>query len=596
MKELLKKFARYEITVNDLPDKYKNNAINIDPNDDVIKVEYQINLDDLIAVLDKIEKDNISIGQYDDEWALGFYEYGIGDFLGLDKAMGVEGEIPMRNNALPECDEDLFRIVFEYMDMPVFMDEDEPAVQVLDIDTIRAIIAAYNSNKDKPITEWEYPDDLKEAFVYEIEGMINNHLHCSDDYIDLFVRFTEELASKGNEGVLEVLGYQYYGGTKAFACDWFRARDIFEDLFEKTGNPGYANTLGYIYYYGRCNDGKPEDDKAYRYFSYGNAAGLFESTYKLADMIRQGRAVPKNRDVAMSMVSRIYSENRELFESGLFDCKFADVALRMGDFYEDRTIGEDGKEEMTDPLAAYAYYLQAQLAINFRIEDGDYYGDDVVAINVKKALDRVRPSIKFVDKDFFVEDEPGLIEACIKPESYIYAKFAKTGKGMKVTAKKCNGDSFLITFPEFDYCDLKESIEMYGANVEFIEEPDYEREYCITSIEVLYENDGVHVAFYDSEPVAEVKCNEWIYRFDREPVAEDDKEYRIATVTFEEGGKGYDYICEFDQVKPGDTAFVETGIEGEKKVVVVKNVRIVKGSELPMPISKYKKLLAMVLL
>lgn len=589
MKNELRKFARYEIAVSDLPAKYTDDTFyTLNDAGHYIEIEYQITLDDLVAVLDKIEKDSITIGQYIDEWAIGFYEYSIGNYLGLDKAMGIVGEMPMRNNALPENDEDLFRIVYEYMDTPIYMDEDEPAAQVLDIDTIRAIIDAYNSNKGKAVTEWEYPDDLKEAFVYEMEGMINNHLHCSDDYIDLFVRYTEELAAKGNEGAMEVLGYQCYGGTKAFACDWVRARDIFENLFEKTGHPGYANTLGYIYYYGRCNDGVPEDDKAYKYFSYGNAAGLFESTYKLADMIRQGRAVPKNREVAMNMVSRIYSENREIFESGFFDCKFADAALRMGGFCEDRIAGEDGEEgEMADPLAAYAYYQQAQLAINLRMEDEDYYGDDVVAMNVKKALDRVRPNIKFIDKDYIVDDEPRLIRLSIKPDSYLFVKFTKNENGIKVSAEKSNGDSFLVTFPEYDYCALEESIEMYGANVSFIKEPEYDREYCITSIEVLFD-EGSAVCFYDTEPVAEMQCSEWMYRLNRPEKEDISEEVRIATVTFENSSKGYDYICESDQVQPGDYAFVEAN--GEDKVVTVKEIRVVKVSDLPMPIYKYKKL------
>ena len=56
-------------------------------------------------------------------------------------------------------------------------------------------------------------------------------------------------------------------------------------------------------------------------------------------------------------------------------------------------------------------------------------------------------------------------------------------------------------------------------------------------------------------------------------------------------GKEYDYICEYDYVKPEDNAFVDAG--GKTKVVSVRKVRTVKVSDLPMPIYRYKKLLNM---
>ncbi len=436
-------------------------------------------------------------------------------------------------------------------------------------------------------------DENKITFVRDIDRKLNDHQHCSDDDISLFVSYTEELAAKGNIEAMDILGYQCYGGSEAFACDWIRARDIFEELFERTGNPGYANTLGYIYYYGRCNDGVAEDDKAYKYFSYGNAAGLYESKYKLADMIRQGRYVPKNREIAVNMVEDVYFDNLELLESGVYDCKFADAALRMGGFCEERIAVEDGKTgEMADPIAAYAFYKQAKLAIDLRMESVDYYGDDVVAMNISKALDRVRPHIEFLDRDSYMDNNPGLIRVNIVPGSYLILTFTKTDDGIKVSAEKGDGSSFLVTLPEYDYCALEDTIEMYGTNVKFIREPDYDRNYCITAIDVNFENGDV--IFYDTEPVALMKCTEWKYKFNTSDDVEKGEEVCIATVTFEEGGKGYDYICDYDYVKPGQTALV--GGDDGMIAVTVQEVRMVKVSELPMPIHRYKKLLNLVIL
>jgi TPR repeat protein len=64
-------------------------------------------------------------------------------------------------------------------------------------------------------------------------------------------------------------------------------------LFELTDNPQYANTLGYIYYYGRCNNGVPEYDQAFYYFSYAAANGLYEGMYKLADLFWHGYGCKK---------------------------------------------------------------------------------------------------------------------------------------------------------------------------------------------------------------------------------------------------------------------------------------------------------------
>ena len=55
--------------------------------------------------------------------------------------------------------------------------------------------------------------------------------------------------------------------------------------------------IGYIYYYGRCWDGQPQYDEAFRYFSVGAAGGIYESRYKLADMFAKGYGVVQNKNI-----------------------------------------------------------------------------------------------------------------------------------------------------------------------------------------------------------------------------------------------------------------------------------------------------------
>jgi len=66
-------------------------------------------------------------------------------------------------------------------------------------------------------------------------------------------------------------------------------------------------------------------------------------------------------------------------------------------------------------------------------------------------------------------------------------------------------------------------------------------------------------------------------------------EYRLITVRFNESGRSYDYICEEENVQPGDTVIVN-GYDGKTEVTVVK-VTTRRESELPLPADRYKRIL-----
>ncbi len=54
-------------------------------------------------------------------------------------------------------------------------------------------------------------------------------------------------------------------------------------------------------------------------------------------------------------------------------------------------------------------------------------------------------------------------------------------------------------------------------------------------------------------------------------------------------GRTYDYICDFNDVKPGYTVIVE-GYNGETKVTVI-STAVKKESELGLPVERYKKII-----
>ena len=96
-----------------------------------------------------------------------------------------------------------------------------------------------------------------------------------------------------------------------------------------------ANTLGYIAYYGRCEDGIPDYETAYKYFSFAAFNGVYEAQYKIADMFQKGNGVTRSPETAQGMIQRLYNENLRYIQRGIFASKFADVALRMGGLFAD---------------------------------------------------------------------------------------------------------------------------------------------------------------------------------------------------------------------------------------------------------------------
>jgi len=99
-----------------------------------------------------------------------------------------------------------------------------------------------------------------------------------DDTIDaqseatqkLFKRCLDAMCDMKDPRSIQRRGYCYYCGTKIYPNNWVKARDAFIEYYNLTGDASAANTLGYIYYYGRCNNGVPEYDEAFKYFSIGH--------------------------------------------------------------------------------------------------------------------------------------------------------------------------------------------------------------------------------------------------------------------------------------------------------------------------------------
>ena len=262
-------------------------------------------------------------------------------------------------------------------------DDCEPAA-----DLLREAIAM----RDIPVPQRAYPEEVRLDYIKAFE---HDHIQngASPDELALFRQYLDELTAAGNRIAMHIRAYACYGGSRAYSCDWVMSRDLLLKLSqdEKDGTrlAGYANTLGYLYYYGRCTDGVPEYDKAFYQFSIGAAGGYYESRYKLSDMFLHGYGAPQSADIARNIVAGLYQENRKYIMDGIMDCKFADIALRMGSLAEKDEDDDDRLDE------AYYYYLQADFAIRMRMKACDWYGDAKVAAGIREGLARVLPGTSF---------------------------------------------------------------------------------------------------------------------------------------------------------------------------------------------------------
>ena len=411
----------------------------------------------------------------------------------------------------------------------------------------------------------------------------------SEEVQSLFRKCLDQLCDSKVPLAIQRRGYCYYIGTKVYPNDWVRARDAFLEYYALTGDASAANTLGYIYYYGRCNKGVPEYDQAFRYFSIGHAYGYFESTYKLADMFAHGYSVVKNGETAFRLYLSVFAENLDSFCKGVFDCNFADAALRMGNCYRYGT----GCEK--DPEGAYFYYLQADLAIRKRIEETDYYGDTVVYNNIQRALAEARKEYT-VHTRKVIWDHPGWKDRIFGQGMICRMKIRELKDGaLSLTVHTVAGydeeddPAVLLTVPGADYCDLVREIRLhtakYSTYMTAVEDDVVFFDHCEFDPET-----GTTVFFLNFIETCEIKTRHYTLTLPKKKKEEPSgRKYHFAGIRFGETGRIYDYLCEDETVVPGDRVIV-TGYDGEAAVEVVE-VSDKYESELGLPVEKYKHVL-----
>lgn len=410
-----------------------------------------------------------------------------------------------------------------------------------------------------------------------------------NDYMIKYKSALEMLCKEKDAMAMEYRGYCYYTGNAMYEQDFVKSEKDLSEVYSMTGSPSVANSLGYIYYYGRCNNGEPQYDEAFRFFSVGHAGNMTESTYKLGDMFARGLSVAPNGDIAMNLYWSVYNYCFSEIRREWFDSKFADVALRMGNCYMKGT-GCD-----IDYETAYSYYLQAEFAIKKRISDSDQYGDNVVYKAVKKALKEARKQYrKHDDKALFIApqwvywlglgERSSVLRLAPMPDGSVLIE------GRLLPSRKDNDvlPKIMVVIPQADYCALKSKLFIRTA-------PKSSFEIYGNSEKIVYNNvsydemTGVTTFLLDGIPAGRI-TTEYFTVSAPSPSDTDvfrGKKYRFVSVCFEGSDRRYDYLCDDKDVKAGDKVWVVTS-SGDTEVSVT-DVFDRYEDELNMPLNQYKK-------
>ena len=365
--------------------------------------------------------------------------------------------------------------------------------------------------RDNPVfTE----DEIKQEFIrkyYENEESLED---ASKEDIEKYKEYVEEGLNKDWPIALYAKGYGCYGGDRAFECDWNVARDCFLKLIEIQGDKDafVYNSLGYIYYYGRCNDGEPEYDKAFKYFSVGAANGVFESTYKCADMFIGGKGVPKSEKAGVNLIMNIYNENKDNFSNEAEGCKFADVALRVGGLFE-RGCGVEQDFE-----TAYFHYYEAKYAIERRMEEDDFYGDKSVHKNICEALERVKEKLP---ESYFMDSislpDPALIGILLSESVGLDIELKKEGEEYYLVAKRYATEEMtrnvLFNIPRIDFCALINELQVKVVGLENIEDFALPKQAFIDTI-IKGNDDRTWLFCHRDVPMLKIVCDEYILEKD----------------------------------------------------------------------------------
>ncbi|MBR2741098.1 MAG: sel1 repeat family protein [Oscillospiraceae bacterium] len=594
--EQLKRIARYEETFEQYADVLKEGELGyaFDITDD-----YRITLNDVSAALSNITVKDPFDYDFARYWVYPVLE--LRDHFGLKPAWGDNENMSQKSvkvRGLPVTEDDMIGEIWDFFYTVAafsyysdgYEEEEWQGDRVTEYERFPEYvneIELFRKNIDKPVSEREYSKRQKHSFieVFRNGWRVEN---ANDTELELCRKFTDEFAEDDDTYALWLKGYSCYGGSSLYPCDWIMSRDCIERLYEITDDPDYANTLGYIYYYGRCTNGEPEYEKAFRMFSVAAANGLYEGMYKLADMYRHGYACRKSPRTAFSLYRLVYNDAINGFVHGENN-EFADAALRMGNVY----LNGIGVEK--DPENAYDYYLEADFAAKRRAKENDFFGNTNVVMSIQEALNETRAQLpEDYWQEYFSFSNPEILDLMIDDSFHAAISVTKPRNGSrKITVKRKpyhKGGWIrpqLLSYGPINYCDMVTKIQLTAVDAEVSPEFDGRKE--IEYDQVFYNHRKGRYDLYFRDEFAGWFRFEELRLYPPKKKKPSGELLRFVSISFQSGNRTYDYLCDIPEIEPGDRVIVE-GYDGETEVTVQK-VFTEYESELGLPLDRYKRIL-----
>ena len=433
-------------------------------------------------------------------------------------------------------------------------------------------ILAVNSGELK-----EYPDRILSEMVQNAGKIIErNKGKVSKELKDFYITNLQALADREDYQSMKTLGFEYYEGLNGFDVDFYKAEYYFQRCFRKVKDPDIANALGYIYYYGRTNGGKPNGNRAFQCFSIAHFAGHnIEASYKLADCFANGYGTQICYQAAYNIVTDLFKPTFYQFMNR-DDSKFADVALRLGVYFE------NGIHVKKDLNFARIYYLEAREAIKIRLKHMDYVGDRNVAIGIHHSLEDLKPEYGYKGRTL---TEYGYLIEHYEREEPLNVKFEVAGNGyVRVIfkpEKRSNDKYLLVVLRDLNFAERAEKLEFFIKNDEINElKADSLNSHKINKI--TFDKDKMTIAYDDYIFDDTFNVDEIIYV--PQTLRDYSKQYMIVSVEFYPNSKTYDYLCYNENISVGDKVSVKS--KGIPIEVVVKAIKKLYEDELPLPAEK----------
>lgn len=361
----LKKLARYELSFQDVfgPEEKEWGEV-------PVKKRISASPEDLLAALDKGEK--LPYQQFWEEWLDPLWDWGPHAFYLYEEESWSGGEPGYPGlKGEPELTAEIWENMLE-----------DALEECFDGAAYRKELTDLIRMREVAVPLRQYADSVKEDYLMYyyrkgLEGM-------SEKELLQYVLYADELAGKKNTLGMQIKAAGCFGGDKAYACNWKRAKDLYLQLLELDENPHSAAMLGHLYYDGRVGDGKPDYGKAFYYYSIGALGGHDEAALRLSDMFLKGEGVPKNAGIGYKLVWEQYKELLPFAADGEFDTRFPEAAWRAGEaLRKNAELEEDYRQ-------ALQYLLQAEYALGERKKVRNGEAERLLERDINLSLQAVR--------------------------------------------------------------------------------------------------------------------------------------------------------------------------------------------------------------